>query len=200
MKAFAAVAVLLALSAGAAGASVHRHPSLRALNLTPPTFRGSGFKPHERVKVTLRGAAVPSVHAMTDARGRFRVRLAAAPACRTWTVRALGVRGGIAVYHHSRCAALATDVTGAVRRGPIRNTCSPQTPCSAPDPGVTVQAFEAGNLVAETTTDQNGRFSFSLADGAYTIQALGRGTKPKTVQVKTTNPVHPAFMVDTGIR
>jgi hypothetical protein len=199
MKAFAAALVLLALSAGTASATVHRHASLRALSLTPPTFRGSGFGPHEPVNVSVRGATVPPVHAMTNARGHFRVRLAAVPSCRAWTVRALGARGGIAVYHHSRCASLNTDVRGVVRR-PAGNVCKDQTPCSAPDPGVTVQAFAAGSLVAETTTDHKGRFSFSLADGPYTIRALGRGTKPKTVQVKTSNPVHLAFLADTGIR
>lgn len=200
MKAFAAAVVLLALSAGAASATVHRHALLRAVSLTPPAFRGSGFRPHESIDVTMRGAAVPSVHAMTNARGRFRVRLAAVPSCRAWTVRALGARGGIAVYHHSRCASLNTDVKGVVRRGPTRNICTVGVPCNAPAAGVTVQAFEAGNLVAETTTDHNGRFSFSLADGQYTIRALGRGTKPKTVQVKTSKPVYLSFLIDTGIR
>jgi hypothetical protein len=201
VKAFAASVVVLALSAGAASASVHRHASLKALNLTPPTFRGAGFKSHERVTVTVRGASVPSVHVTTGAGGRFRVRLAAMPSCRAWTVRARGAGGGTAVYHHSRCASLKTDVTGVVWRGPIRNVCSDKTPCSAPDPGVTVQAFEAGSLVAETTTDDNGRYSFSLADGQYTIQVLaGRRTKPRVVQVQTSNPVHLDFLIDTGIR
>src|ERR1700756_116260 len=144
MKALAVAAVLLALFAGAAGASVNRHPSLRALNLTPPTFRGSGFKAHEAVNVSVRGTATGSVHATTDARGRFHVRLAAMPSCTAWTVRALGLRGGIAVYHHARCASLTTDVTGVVRR-PTGNVCSDQKACSGPDPGVTVQAFKSGS-------------------------------------------------------
>jgi hypothetical protein len=201
VKAFVAAVIVLALSAGAASASVHRHASLRALNLTPPTFSGSGFKSHERVTVTVRGASAPSVHLTAGAAGRFRVRLAAMPSCRAWTVRARGADGGFAVYRHSRCAALKTDVTGVVWRGPIRNVCSDKTPCSAPDPGVAVQAFQAGNPIAETTTDDNGRFSFSLADGQYTIQVMaGRGTKPKVVQVQTSNPVHLDFLIDTGIR
>jgi len=201
VKAFVAAVIVLALSAGTASASVHRHASLRALNLTPPVFSGFGFKSHERVTVTVRGASAPSAHVTTSAAGRFRVRLAAMPSCRAWTVRARGADGRIAVYHHARCASLETDVTGVVWRGPIKNVCSDKTPCSAPDPGVTVRVFQAGNPVAETTTDDNGRFSFSLADGQYTIQALaGRGTQPKTFQVKTSNPVHLELLVDTGIR
>lgn len=199
MKALgAAVVLLLALTAGAASASVRQHPRLRALNLTPPTFRASGFKPHERVDVTLRGAAVPSVQVMTDAHGRFRARLGAAPSGRAWTVRARGARGGIAVYHHARYASLQTDVMGLVRR-PAGNVCSDQKSCSVPAPGVTVQALASGKVVAETTSDHNGGFTFSLADGSYTIQAAGRGTEPKTVHVNTSNPVHLTLRINTGL-
>ena len=197
MKAFAAVVFLFALSAGISSASVHRHASLRALSLTPPTFRGSGFASHERVDVTLRGA---SVHLEANVHGRFRLRLPAMPACRAWTVRAFGADGRVAVYHHARCASLSTDVTGVVWRGPIRNICNVGVPCNAPAAGVTVQAWKSGGVVAETTTDDYGRFSFSLADGDYTIHALGRGTTPKPVHVSTSNPVHLAFLIDTGIR
>jgi hypothetical protein len=200
MKALAAAVVFLLLCAGAASASLQRHASLRALNLTPPTFRGSGFGSHERVTVSLRGLQARPVHVKADAEGRFRVRLASLPSCRAWTVRALGVRGGVAVYRHSRCASLNEDVEGIVRRGPTKNICGVGDPCSLPASGVTVQAFEAGNLVAKTTTDGHGRFSFSLADGSYTVRAVGRGTEPKTVDVKTSSVAHVAFMVDTGIR
>ena len=200
MKAFAAVVVLLVLSAGAASASVHQRARLHPLRLAPPTFRGSGFNPSERVTVTVRGAAVPSVRVRTDSYGRFRVRLAAVPARRAWTARALGARGEVAVYHHARYASLDTDVKGVVRRGPIKNICSDQEPCSAPAVGVTVQAFAGESLVAETTTDSNGQFSFALASGSYTVRALGHGTEPKTVRVNGSNAVHVAFMIDTGIR
>lgn len=197
MKAFAAVVVLLVLSAGAASASVHQHARLHPLRLAPPTFRGSGFTPYERVTVTMRGTAV---RVKTDSYGRFRVRLAAVPARRAWTARALGARGEVAVYHHARYASLDTDVTGVVRRGPIKNVCSDQEPCSAPAVGVTVQAFAGGILVAETTTDAKGQFSFALASGSYIVRALGHGTEPKTVRVNGSNAVHVAFMIDTGIR
>lgn len=199
MKAFAAAVVVIALCAGAARrvfTGTHRS----ALNLAPPIFRGSDFKAHERVDVSVRGAAVPSVHAMTDARGHFRVRLAAMPSCKAWTVRARGVQGGVAVHPHSRCGALQTDVKGVVRRGPTRNICIVGEPWTAPAAGVTVQALESGRLVAETTTGDNGRFSFSVADGSYTIPALGRGTEPKTVHATASNPVRLAFLIDTGIR
>lgn len=198
MKALGIALLALSLSAGAANANLR--PLLQAKALTPPTFRGSGFKPYERVTVRLRGASVPAVHVVTSGQGRFRARLAAVPACKAWTARAVGARGGVAVYHHARCASLNADVEGIVEQGPIMNTCSDQTPCKAPAPGITVQAYKAGSLVAETTTDDNGRFSLSLADGYYTIQPVGRGTKPQTVHVETASPAHLSFLIDTGIR
>jgi hypothetical protein len=201
MKAFAAAAaVLLVFCAGAASASVQRHASLRALNLAPPIFRGSGFGSRERVTVSLRGLHVRPVQVRADDKGRFRVRLASLPSCKAWTVRALGNNGGTAVYRHARCASLNADVEGVVRRGPTKNICGVGESCSVPDSGVTVEAFQAAKLVAKTTTDGHGRFSFSLADGPYTVRAVGRGTEPKTVDVKTSSVAHLAFMVDTGIR
>lgn len=209
MKVLVAALLLLALSAGAANARVHQHryhASLHPLNLTPPTFRGSGFKPHERVTVSLRGPQARSVHVKANAHGRFRVRLTAVSACKAWTVRAVGARGGRAVYRHARCAALATDVEGTVTRGPIKNVCIEGIPCSAPAANVTVQAFESGRLVAQTTTDDNGRFAFALAAGDYTIkpntkEAPGaRKTKPQKVHLTGSALVQLSFSIDTGIR
>jgi hypothetical protein len=206
MKAFAAaVAVLIALSAGAANARVGRHASLRALNLTPPTFRGSGFESHERVTVSLRGLPSRSVHVKANAHGRFRVRLPAVPACRAWTVRAVGAGGGSVVYRHTRCAALETNINGVVWRGPIKNVCSEGVSCGAPAAGVTVQALKSGRLVAETRTGEDGGFTFALATGQYTIQLHTKGTpghktKPQTVHVVGAAPVHLSFQIDTGIR
>jgi hypothetical protein len=205
MKGLAAVVLLLALSAGAANARVHRQPSLRALNLTPPTFRGSGFKPHERVAVSLRGLRMRPVHVKADAHGRFRVRLAAASACRAWTVRAVGKHSGRVLYHHARCAALETSVKGVVWRGPIKNVCSDATLCGAPAAGVAVQALKAGHVVAQTSTAADGSFSFALAAGPYMIrlaakQAPGRKTAPQAVHVTGATLVHLSFQIDTGIR
>ena len=63
-----------------------------------------------------------------------------------------------------------------------------------------MQALAGESLVAETTTDSNGQFSFALVSGSYTVRALGHGTEPKTVRVNGSNAVHVAFMIDTGIR
>lgn len=198
-KALVAALLLFPLSAGAANA--RSHPSLRVLTLTPPTFRGSGFRPHERVTVSVGGLRIPSVHVVTNRHGRFRARLARVPACRGWTARAVGARGGRAVYRHAAsCASAATDVEGVVRRGPITPVCVAGTPCYGPAAGVTVQAFGFGKLVAETTTGSKGHFTFSLASGEYTIEVLGRGAERRTVHVTTSTLVHLAFVMDTGIR
>ena len=139
------------------------------------------------------------MHVVTNSGGRFRVRLAKVPACRAWTVRALGARGGRAVYRRRACSA-KDDVEGVVRRAPITPTCVPGRDCSAPAAGVTVKASDAQGLVAETTTDGGGRFALSLAPGYYTISAVGRGAEPRDVRVTTSNVVHVSFVIDSGIR
>jgi hypothetical protein len=106
----------------------------------------------------------------------------------------------LAVSVGAASASVHRDVKGVVRRGPIKSICKVGDPCTAPAAGVTVQALKDGRVVAKTTTGQKGRFSFSLAAGYYTIRALGRGAEPKKVHVKTSKPLHLAFMIDTGIR
>lgn len=197
-KAFLVALLLLPLAAGAADAKLQ--PSLRALRLTSPTFRGTGFRAHERVTVSLGILPAATVRVRADASGRFRVRLAAVPACGTWSVRAIGSRGSRAVYRHRACASAESGVEGIVVRGPIAPVCVAGSPCDAPAAKVTVQALQNGNVVAQTTTDRDGRFALSLAAGDYTIEALGRGAEPKTVRVTSSKLVDVAFYIDTGIR
>ncbi len=117
----------------------------------------------------------------------------------------MGASGARAAYRHARCAALEKNVEGVVWRGPITNVCREGTPCGAPAAGVPVQALESGRLVAETRTGDDGRFTFALAAGHYTIRlvtkdAPGHRTKPQTVTVAAATPVHLSFSIDTGIR
>src|SRR5438067_5155092 len=114
-KAFLVALLLLPLAAGAANARLH--PSLRALRLTPPTFRGTGFHAHERVAVSLGVLRASTVFVRADADGRFRVRLAAVPKCGAWRVRAVGSRGSRAVYRHRVCVSARSGVEGIVLRG-----------------------------------------------------------------------------------
>jgi hypothetical protein len=196
-KAFVIALLLLPLTAGAAGATLH--PSLRAVHLTPPTFRGSGFHAHERVTVSLRIRHATAVHVRADASGRFRVRLAAVPKCGAWTVRAVGSRGSRAVYRHRACASEQSGVEGVVMRGPIVPVCVADEPCDAPAAGVTVQALQSGSVVATTTTDRNGRFTLLLAAGDYTIRPVG-DTQPQSIHVNASKLTEVAFLIDTGIR
>jgi hypothetical protein len=190
--------LLFPLAASAANAQLQ--PSLHALRLTPPTFRGAGFHAHEHVTLSLRMLPASAVQVVANARGRFRVRLAAVPACGAWTVRAVGARGSRAVYRHPVCADATTGVEGIVLRGPTAPVCVAGSPCSAPAPDIAVQAQQAGKVVAETTTDKNGRYTLPLAVGDYTITALGRGTNPKIVHVSDAKLAEVAFFIDTGIR
>jgi Carboxypeptidase regulatory-like domain len=197
-KAFVIALLLFPLAAGAANARLH--PTLRALRLTPPTFRGSGFHARERVTVSLGILPATAVRVRADAGGRFRVRLAAVPKCGAWSVRAVGSRGSRAVYRHPTCASERTGVEGIVLRGPITPVCTSETPCDAPAPGVTVQALQNGNVVATTATDSKGRFALSLGAGDYTVRALDRDTQPQQVHVTASKLTEVAFYIDTGIR
>ncbi len=198
-KAFLIALLLLPLAASAANAKLHP-PRLRALRLTPPMFRGSGFHAHERGIVSLGILPADSARVRAGARGRFRVRLAAVPECGGWSVRALGSRGSRAVYRHRVCASARSGVEGIVLRGPTAPVCVAGTPCDAPAADVTVEALQNGNVVAQIATDNNGRFTLHLAAGDYTIEALGRGTDPETVSVSATKLIDVAFLIDTGIR
>ena len=197
-KAFLLALLLFPLATGAASATLH--PSLRAVRLTPPTFRGSGFYANERVRVSLGTLRATAVRVRADAQGRFRVRLAAVPKCGAWTVRAVGSRGSRAVYRHRACASPKSGAEGIVLRGPTAPLCVVGSPCSAPAPDVTVQALQDNGVVARTTTDKNGRFVLSLKAGDYTIRALGRGAEPKKVHVGASGLVELAFFIDSGIR
>lgn len=195
-RAFLVALLVFPLAAGAASAKLH--PSLRALRLSPPTFRGSGFHPRERVTVSLGILPAATVHVRANASGGFRVRLAAVPACGAWTVRALGSRGSRAVYRHKACASARSGVEGVVLRGPTAPVCVAGSPCTAPAPDVTVQALQHGSLVATTTTNHDGRFTLSLEAGDYAVRALG--SEPKDVHVSASELTEVAFLIDTGIR
>lgn len=54
----------------------------------------------------------------------------------------------------------------------------------SPVSGATVELWQGGSLVATTTTDANGQFSFrNLAPGTYTVKVLVDGTVVKTPDV-----------------
>lgn len=196
-KVFLIALLVFPLAAGAASATLH--PSLRMVRMTPPTFRGTGFHARERVTVSLNILRAPRVHVRADAQGRFRVRLSAVPACGAWKARAVGSQGSRAVYRHRACPTEASGVEGIVMRGPITPVCTPESPCDAPAPGVTVQALQSGSVVATTTTDHNGRFRISLAAGDYMVRTLGN-TKAQSVHVSPSKLTEVALYIDTGIR
>lgn len=70
----AAGAAALAVCSGAVAATA---PQLRLVTSAPPTFRGSGFRPHETVRVTLQmGGVTRSVRLIAGSRGSFTVAFA----------------------------------------------------------------------------------------------------------------------------
>jgi len=196
-KALLIALLLFPLASGVAGARLH--PSLHALRLTPPTFRGTGFHPRERVNVSLGIRHETTIQVRADASGRFRVKFAAVPRCDAWTVRAVGSRGSRAIYRHPACAE-RSGVEGIVLRGPITPVCTAGDPCDAPVPDVNVQALQGESVVASTTTDHNGRFTLLVAPGDYTVRALGGATRPQQIHVSASKLTEVAFLIDTGIR
>src|SRR5262245_37288702 len=96
----AVLAALALLTVGAAGAAT---PSLRFLDLTPATVRGTGFVPGEQVKLTLRaGTDKRTRTARASAGGAFVVdfgRLREQDRCSGFlAVTAVGARGDHATY------------------------------------------------------------------------------------------------------
>jgi hypothetical protein len=100
------LAAAVALLAGASLASAQTAQRLRAIAIAPLTVRAVGFEARDTVRATLTRGRLRVVRtARTDGPGAFSVRfplLVAVEPCRELTVRAVGGRGGTALYVH-RC-------------------------------------------------------------------------------------------------
>lgn len=90
LKLFALVATVIALAAVSSAAGSSSPPRLRMIKQTPLTVRGSHFKPHSMVKVTLISAAKTTKHVTAGRYGRFTVTFSSAVVdrCTQWTVKA----------------------------------------------------------------------------------------------------------------
>ncbi len=94
----AVVAALFAMLVGAVAAAAPAaaaKATLRVVKLSPLTIRGTGFKPGERVKVTLSAGAAGTVRGTATAAGTLTVSLrkAKVTACTAYTLRAVGAAG-----------------------------------------------------------------------------------------------------------
>jgi hypothetical protein len=83
-------------AAGQSGAAVQRATLRIVDDSTPPTLRGTGFQPHERVRVTIVAGTTRTVRpTVASASGRFLLRLTTIDinACAGFSTVAVGNRG-----------------------------------------------------------------------------------------------------------
>ena len=121
-----------------------------------------------------------------------------------------GVVGAIAaLVLVAGCAAsdaeLVATVTGRVELGP---TCPVETldsPCPpAPAVGATVEVLQEGEVVASTTTDDDGRFELAAPEGVVEVRAESAEGLPsqdsETFTLDAGDDVEAILFLDTGIR
>ncbi len=100
---------------------------------------------------------------------------------------------------------LVATITGVVEQGP---TCPVETldsPCPpAPAVGATITVLQEGEVVASTTTDEDGRFELASPAGTVEVRAeSAEGLPSQDVETFTLDfgdDVEAAFTLDTGIR
>ena len=90
----AVVVVAVAVAMATTGAS-SRAAQLRLLEDAPLTIRGTGFKPRERVRLTIRAGRAAVRHAVAGMGGGFTMRVAgmSADTCTGFSVTATGAGG-----------------------------------------------------------------------------------------------------------
>ena len=102
------VAALLAVAVAACGdrahdASAHRHARIVPASVDPVRVKGTGFAPHERVRVTVTPSAGDPVtrHVRAGRHGRFTVAFPTVEASGGYEAVAAGNAGGHASFQYS---------------------------------------------------------------------------------------------------
>ena len=97
----AAAAVLAVATLASARAATR--PALRLMDASPVAFRGVGFKPHERVRVSVYAGERATKRAVAGVRGRFVVRFSNLDpnACSGFSAIAVGNEGSRASFKRS---------------------------------------------------------------------------------------------------
>jgi hypothetical protein len=90
----------VALALPIASARAVSRPALRLMDAGPVAFRGTGFKPHERVRISVYAGERAAKRVVAGARGRFVVRFAGLNpnACAGFSALAVGNEGSRAVF------------------------------------------------------------------------------------------------------
>jgi hypothetical protein len=95
-------------------------------------------------------------------------------------------------------------LTGIISEGPTAPVCRTDVSCERPVSNHTVEALDSsGGIVAQGSTDDNGRYTLQLQPGHYTlvlVPKVGLGNIPDNqVDVKAGVNTH-NLSVDTGLR
>ena len=95
-----AVVALAATVATLASARATTRPTLRLVDASPVAFRGTGFKAHERVRVSVYAGTRATRRTTAGLRGRFTVRFAGLDpnACAGFSAVAVGNEGSRASF------------------------------------------------------------------------------------------------------
>jgi hypothetical protein len=99
----AVLGALLTLGGVAGGASATTHARLRLMDADPITFRGTGFKAHERVRVVVMAGTRATKRTTASLRGVFVVRFSGLDpnACSAFGATAVGNKGSQASFKRS---------------------------------------------------------------------------------------------------
>jgi hypothetical protein len=95
--------VAAALAVSVASARAVARPALRLMDASPVAFRGTGFKPHERVRISVYAGERAAKRVVASVRGRFVVRFSNLDpnACAGFGAVAVGNEGSRAVFKRS---------------------------------------------------------------------------------------------------
>jgi hypothetical protein len=119
VKLGAVLSLCVALLPAAAVASPSRTAHVTLASLSPVSVRGTSFRSHERVAVTVSAKSTRTKTVTAGARGGFTVRFTSLSlgTCQAYAVRAKGNRGSVAFLK-------------------VTPVCAPSGPSGEPDPGL----------------------------------------------------------------
>jgi hypothetical protein len=112
--------------------------------------------------------------------------------------------GALAGCGGGRLAGRTGGLYGTVTRGPTSPVCRAGVPCSEPASGAQLIFTRNGNVAARVVVGKDGRYSVSLAPGAYGVAVTpqpptGHGINA-SVSVTAGQRRKVDFRIDTGIR
>jgi hypothetical protein len=82
-------------------------PKLTPYAQNPLSVKGTGFRPHERVRVTVEGVAAPATHTVrASAKGVFSLEFRRVNGCDSVTVTAVGSKGSRTSFNLSQIACI----------------------------------------------------------------------------------------------